>query len=456
MFTQPSASIDKLVLIIFISICHLNGIAQESYYNHLDANLKMTLKRKAVYLEKVEMWNRGIEHRTIYDLKRRKTDLVRMNVNETGVKMGSFLERKENGDITVSGKFNKVGDTDVYRMILNEVNDTVDVTFEGPIISPIYLSFFTDGSARQNKYFKNRLRHGTWQSWYENGQKRSEIFFNDGVCTGETKMWWPNGSPMLTVEKEVSELGRKVSTFYRSGTTCKETWITDDQHLRFPKSMSCDSSDLDALNLAIQFFKGEVFKYHENGVLKEKTENYKEGKTEYSKSYEYDDNGNMTESSFSQERGKTSLSVLSIYKENGTLDKRKYSNNDDYSWYSFESAKDSLEISEDIEISDETYTIVESMPEYPGGQAEMFKFISENTIFPTIAKENGISGTSFLTFVIEKDGSLSGLRVLLSDYTLFGLEGMRVLRLMPDWNPGIQRDKAVKVQFNLPYRFILQ
>ncbi|MCF8347388.1 MAG: energy transducer TonB [Bacteroidales bacterium] len=101
------------------------------------------------------------------------------------------------------------------------------------------------------------------------------------------------------------------------------------------------------------------------------------------------------------------------------------------------------------------YTVVESMPEYPGGMDKMISFVVANLKYPLEAKEKGIQGGVFVHFVIEGDGSVSNLRVLKGIGGGCDEEAIRVLRLMPKWTPGKQRGKPVRVSYNFSVRFKL-
>ena len=103
-------------------------------------------------------------------------------------------------------------------------------------------------------------------------------------------------------------------------------------------------------------------------------------------------------------------------------------------------------------------TIVEQMPAFPGGELEMMKYIQKNVQYPQVEKEAGISGTCYVTFVVEKDGSITDVKVLrgVSGGTGCDKEAMRVVKSMPAWKAGKQNGREVRVQFNLPIKFILK
>lgn len=107
-------------------------------------------------------------------------------------------------------------------------------------------------------------------------------------------------------------------------------------------------------------------------------------------------------------------------------------------------------------VEQEIFTIVETMPEFPGGQQAMLEFIARNIKYPPLARESGIQGRVFVNFVVEPDGSVSNVKVIRGIGGGCDEEAIRVVQSMPKWTPGRQRGKAVRVSFNLPVRFTLQ
>jgi protein TonB len=104
----------------------------------------------------------------------------------------------------------------------------------------------------------------------------------------------------------------------------------------------------------------------------------------------------------------------------------------------------------------EIFTVVESMPSFPGGDAARMKFLQENIKYPQMARESGIQGTVYVTFVVEPNGKVSDVRVLRGIGGGCDEEAVRVIQSMPKWEAGKQRGKAVRVQFNMPIKFTLQ
>jgi periplasmic protein TonB len=101
------------------------------------------------------------------------------------------------------------------------------------------------------------------------------------------------------------------------------------------------------------------------------------------------------------------------------------------------------------------FTVVEEMPSFPGGDEARIKFLTENIKYPQMAKESGIQGTVYVTFVINEKGKVADVRVLRGIGGGCDEEAIRVVNMMPPWNAGKQSGKAVRVQFNMPIKFTL-
>lgn len=102
------------------------------------------------------------------------------------------------------------------------------------------------------------------------------------------------------------------------------------------------------------------------------------------------------------------------------------------------------------------YDVVEVMPQYPGGQIAMLKYIMENIKYPKQIMEEGIQGRVTVSFIVEKDGRVSNVRLLRSVQSALDKEAIRVVKSMPKWTPGKHNGKPVRVRFNLPVMFKLK
>ena len=114
-----------------------------------------------------------------------------------------------------------------------------------------------------------------------------------------------------------------------------------------------------------------------------------------------------------------------------------------------------VEVEEEEVDEQEIFTIVEEMPEYPGGIAAAMKWIANELRYPPIAQENGVQGRVTVRFTINADGSVVDPVVIRGVDPHLDKEALRVIGKMPKWKPGKQRGKAVRVSYNLPVRFKL-
>jgi TonB family protein len=110
---------------------------------------------------------------------------------------------------------------------------------------------------------------------------------------------------------------------------------------------------------------------------------------------------------------------------------------------------------EEEKIDTDVFVIVEQMPEFPGGQDSLYKFLGANIVYPNKAKKDGVEGKVYINFTIEKDGSINEVKVLRSVHPLLDEEAVRVVESFPKWKPGKQKGKTVRVSYNLPLNFVL-
>ncbi len=105
---------------------------------------------------------------------------------------------------------------------------------------------------------------------------------------------------------------------------------------------------------------------------------------------------------------------------------------------------------------EQIYENVEVMPEFPGGQAELLKYLSNNLKYPVIAQEQGVQGTVSIRFVVDKEGNVGEVEVRRSLDPSCDKEAVRVVKSLPKWIPGKQNGRPVSVYYNVPVRFRLQ
>ena len=108
------------------------------------------------------------------------------------------------------------------------------------------------------------------------------------------------------------------------------------------------------------------------------------------------------------------------------------------------------------EVSNKVFDVVEEMPHFPGGPAALQAFLSSNTKYPVVAQENGVQGRVIVSFVVERDGSITDVRVVRSVDPSLDREASRVVRSMPRWSPGKQNGSTVRVKYTVPVVFRLK
>ena len=109
-----------------------------------------------------------------------------------------------------------------------------------------------------------------------------------------------------------------------------------------------------------------------------------------------------------------------------------------------------------VEQTIKPYTFVEQMPEFQGGEEELMKFLKNNISYPQMAKESGIQGTVYVTFVVTPAGKVTKAEILRGIGGGCDEEALRVVKAMPKWNEGRQGNAPVRVQMVLPIRFVLE
>jgi len=137
-----------------------------------------------------------------------------------------------------------------------------------------------------------------------------------------------------------------------------------------------------------------------------------------------------------------------------------------------EIVEDEVEIENEIEIEDtesdedeeieieevddeEFFMVVENMPEFPGGDLGLMKYIQKHVKYPAIAKEYNITGKVYVSFIVDKSGSVTNVKIVRGVDKNLDAEAMRVVKSLPKYKPGKQRGKSVRVMFTIPINFTL-
>lgn len=111
---------------------------------------------------------------------------------------------------------------------------------------------------------------------------------------------------------------------------------------------------------------------------------------------------------------------------------------------------------EEEETADEIFTIVENQPEPAGGMSAFYEYVAKNLKYPILARRNNIEGRVYIEFVVEKDGSLTDVKIIKGIGGGCDEEAIRIIKNAPKWNPGKQRGRPVRVKMVLPILFRLE
>lgn len=109
----------------------------------------------------------------------------------------------------------------------------------------------------------------------------------------------------------------------------------------------------------------------------------------------------------------------------------------------------------DAGAEEEVFAVVEQDPEFEGGMEGLYQYLATSIVYPAGAREEGVQGRVFVSFVIEKDGSVGGVKILRSPDERLSREAERVVKSMPKWKPGRQNGRKVRVLYSLPINFQL-
>ena len=110
----------------------------------------------------------------------------------------------------------------------------------------------------------------------------------------------------------------------------------------------------------------------------------------------------------------------------------------------------------DTTTDDKVYDVCEQMPTYEGGDVALLKYLTDSVKYPELAKKHGVQGRVVIGFIVEKDGSLTNVKVLRAVDRALDAEALRVVMGMPKWIPGRQNEQRVRVKYNVPVSFRLE
>ncbi len=147
--------------------------------------------------------------------------------------------------------------------------------------------------------------------------------------------------------------------------------------------------------------------------------------------------------------------IIDIVDNDADIEEENLLSTDDQTEFVDITAVEVINLEPEPEPDDVPFQIVEDMPEFPGGQEALLKYLSSHIKYPSICRENNIQGRVVLQFIVNKDGSIVDVEVIKPVHPQLDKEAVRVVEGMPKWKPGSQRGKPVRVKYTLPVNFRL-
>lgn len=329
--------------------------------------------------------------------------------------------------------------------------------------------YWNNGNVRYTNTYKEGKMNGTRTKfdWY--GKKVTETNYVNGKVRGKQKTYNKNGELVSVGRYRYSKLNGKYIKYNLSDSSETISYYKNGLLNGSKVKISYNKTTLDSSNYINGKKNGVSYRYHKNGSLRD-TIRYENGKKN-GLSVEYFENG-VFKDSLRYLDGKRNGTAIGYY-QNGQLEYiSKFSNGKRTGSRKNYYENGQIEKDESYEdgklVSSKYYTetgkdttyaiieIVEKQPEFPGGVQNLFTFLSKNVKYPEQARQLGVSGKVYVEFVVEKDGSITDIKLIRGIGEGCDEEAMRAISKMPNWSPGIQAEKPVRVRFVLPVNFSLR
>ena len=150
----------------------------------------------------------------------------------------------------------------------------------------------------------------------------------------------------------------------------------------------------------------------------------------------------------------TKAEIIEIVEDDADVEEDIMASTEDNTEWVDLTEMDVIEVEEEPQ-EEEVFMVVEDQPEFPGGTAALLEYLRKNIKYPAICRENNIQGRVLVTFIVNKDGAIVEPEVVKSVNPSLDKEAVRVISTMPNWKPGMQRGKAVRVKYTVPVNFRL-
>ncbi|MEI7595334.1 MAG: TonB family protein [Bacteroidota bacterium] len=359
------------------------------------------------------------------------------------VKEGPFSYYYENGQKMSEGNYSKNKQIGVWEKWYSNGNKQ----FEGEYIDLLKNGNWTywdnDGKILATISYVNDKKNGKWNSWYANGKKEQEGIYNENNKEGLWTTWYKNGSIDSIGKYSNGKRDSLWAWYFENKTKESEGLYVNGEKQGLWKTWFENGAIDSEIKYVLGKKDGLSTSYFENKT-KESEGLFVNGEKQGLWKTWFE--SGAIDSEVKYINGKKD-SVCSWFYENGIASAKGNFKNDapeTISLYNEDSTVSNVEFKEEVK------------PSYKGGDEAMFRFLAENIRYPEEAKENGISGKVFVSFTIDKDGSIADITIVKSPHPSLSKEAIRVIKLMPKWIPGEVYNRKIKTTFTLPVAFQLQ
>ncbi|MBU0765424.1 MAG: TonB family protein [Bacteroidetes bacterium] len=377
----------------------------------------------------------------------RARNMIRGNY-DNGKKEGEWIYYNFRGQKIISGNYHLDEKNGTWQYFADN-RRICEMYYENGLPSGTWFSFFPNDSVLSVIPHKNHKKQGRQITYYEDRSVKSIATYINDTLHGEYKKFYPDGQPCMEIRFQMG----KPDSLFRMYYNNKQLFIEAE----YDKGRLISVNDLyqrKGIPLEIGTFangNGNLNIY--NFQAEDSVKLYCEAKAEYVNGYKSGRYIEFKESGSLYQTGIFDNGVrCGTWKVVNILGDTVFQ---DYEESCVRNEFDAVDYFVCPVYNITPFNHVELKPEFPGGETELLKFLTKNTHYPVTARESGIQGRIFIEFVIEKTGEPGEVKIKRGVHPLLDKEGLRVIRMMPVWTPGIDDGFPVRVQYLVPLNFKL-
>ncbi len=314
-----------------------------------------------------------------------------------------------------------------------------------------YSTYNRKGIEITKSNFNEGKYDGMSETRYANGKLKNVLNYKNDSLNGIQKVYYSNGQLMLEVKFEMGKPMQVLKALTSTGVLNEDVELEDGNGniiVYFD-----DDKPLYELNIKNGELEGKQRRFFNNGDI-DFEEEFTAG-TANGNVVDYDNNGTIIKKGEVKNGYKLGLWTEYDYDKKANIEKT-YQIKDSAKYYDNVSYKNTIS----LYYPSSVFTVVEDMPQYPGGMPALADFLRRNVVYPEMERNNDIQGVSYVQFVVNKRGFIEDVRIYPGTENKatpnMHAEGIRVIELMPRWKPGFQRGQPVKVSYSIPIRYKLR